>query len=166
MNCLEARLNNKQINDSEKDVNSKISADICYKNFLNAISPKLNNSQMNDKYPLMLAFVGDAVHTLFVRSYFMANSAGTPETQHNLSSNFCRAKSQSEALDFLSEFLTEQEKDLAKRTRNIKNHSASKNTSPEDYKKATAFEAVIGYLYLTNQTNRLQELLLKFMEKK
>lgn len=142
------------------------SSEFSYGNFLNTVSPRFNFMQMNDKFPLMLAFIGDAVHTLFVRSYFMQSSAGTPETQHNLSSNFCRAKSQSEALDFLDEFFSEQERDLAKRTRNVKNHSSSKNTSPEDYKKATAFEAIVGYLYLTNQIERLQDLLLKFMEKK
>lgn len=149
--------------------NMEVSGDLAgnhYVKLLNVVSPKLSIKKTNEKFPLMLAFIGDAVHTLFVRSFFMASSAGTPETQHNLSSNYCRAKSQSEALDYLHESLSEQEQDLAKRTRNAKNHSSSKNTSPEDYKKATAFEAIVGYLYLSNQIKRLQKLLLKFMEKK
>lgn len=149
--------------------NIEVSGDLAgnhYVKLLNVVSPKLSIKKTNEKFPLMLAFIGDAVHTLFVRSFFMASSAGTPETQHNLSSNYCRAKSQSEALDYLHESLSEQEQDLAKRTRNAKNHSSSKNTSPEDYKKATAFEAIVGYLYLSNQIKRLQKLLLKFMEKK
>lgn len=160
------KINTKANTKIDNNQNLKFQNVFAYKNFLASTSPKFDFLQMNDKFPLTLAFIGDAVHTLFIRSYFIKNSASIPEIQHNLSSNFCRAKSQSEALDYLGEFFNEQEKDLAKRTRNVKNHNASKNTSLEDYKKATAFEAVIGYLYLTNQIERLQDLLLKFMEKK
>ncbi|MDD2445355.1 MAG: ribonuclease III domain-containing protein [Clostridia bacterium] len=132
-----------------------------YTNFLNAISPGMSK----DVPPLLLAFIGDAVHTLFVRTFFIKNVNSPVGKKHTQCSSFCRAKSQADALDFISEFLNENELDIAKRARNSKNHSSSKNTDPEDYRKATSFEAVVGHLYITNQINKLESLLMKFMEK-
>ncbi|MDD2227626.1 MAG: ribonuclease III domain-containing protein [Clostridia bacterium] len=127
------------------------------------VPPNLNAKEIINISPLLLAFIGDAVHTLFVRSYFLKNSAGTtPNKQHKLCSGLCRAEAQGRALDFISPFLNDDELDIARRARNSKNHSGSKNTSVEDYKKATAFEALVGFLYLTGQNKRLENLLLNF----
>ena len=74
---------------------------------------------------------------------------------------------QAKMLDFLMEELTEEELEIVKRTRNVKNKTTAKNFNLEDYKKATSFEALIGYLYLLGETKRMNELLnktLKVME--
>ena len=127
------------------------------------IPPKLSVKEISNTSPLLLAFIGDAVHTLFVRSYFLKNSADTtPNKQHKSCSGLCRAEAQSQALGFITPLLDANELDVARRARNSKNHSGSKNTSVEDYKKATAFEALVGFLYLTGQNKRLENLLLNF----
>ena len=82
-----------------------------------------------------------------------------------MASKMCCAKKQSEVFDLVFENLTEDEKNIALRARNHKSH-AVKSSSQIEYKKATAFEAVVGYLYLTKQQERLNWLLEKSMEEK
>jgi ribonuclease-3 family protein len=159
---------NNQISNEQISINISKALDTSniYSNFLNLTSPNISLEKVKNVPPLLLAFIGDAVHTLFVRTFFLENVNSPLGTKHKQCSSFCRAKSQAEALDFILKFLDENELDIVKRARNSKNHSASKNTNPEDYKKATSFEAIVGYLYVTNQINKLKLLLMKFMEKK
>lgn len=120
--------------------------------------------KINEISPLSLAFIGDAVHTLFVREYFLKNSnSTTPKIQHSQATSYCRAKAQSAALDKIYPLLTTDEQDLIRRTRNQKNHNAPKNSNIEEYKKATCFEAIVGYWHLTDK-DRLNYFLLKTME--
>ena len=123
-------------------------------------------NKINEISPLMLAFIGDSIHTAYVRTYILSKNVQTPKKIHNLSTSFCRAKSQAEALDFLTNKLSEEELDLVRRTRNTKNHNAPKNSNLEEYSKATCFEALIGFWYLTNQTEKMKNLLDEFMEKR
>ena len=107
---------------------------------------------------LNLAFVGDAVWTLFVRDYFANNTNYKNTFLHKLTTKFVKASYQALALDKLQENLTNFEKDLARRARNTKMNTVSKNASIADYKKATGFEAIIGYLYLTENFERIKEI--------
>lgn len=107
--------------------------------------------------PLNLAFIGDAVWTLMVREFFCNNTKFKNNNLHKLTTKFVKAVYQSQALNKLQEHLTEQEKDIARRARNTKVNTASKNASLADYKKATSFEAVIGYLYLLGQVDRIKQ---------
>ena len=111
---------------------------------------------------LSLASVGDAVHTLFVRERMFLKDL-TPNKLHSLSSKFCNAKHQCLIFEKLFPLLNEKEKEIALRARNHRGHSP-KNSSLEQYKKATAFESVVGYLYLTKQEKRLKEILEISME--
>ena len=108
--------------------------------------------------PLSLAFIGDAVHTLLVRQYLMDENIETPKKLHNNSASLCCASSQALMLDKIESVLTEEEKEIVRRTRNAKNHNAPKSSSLQEYKKATCFEALFGYVYLKKDFQRLNQL--------
>lgn len=114
------------------------------------------SSQAIENNSLNLAFVGDAVWTLLVRDYFLHKTNFKNNNLHKLTTRFVKATYQSKALDILQEDLTDFEKDIARRARNTKMNTVSKNAPLADYKKSTSFEAVIGYLYLTNNFDRIK----------
>jgi len=104
---------------------------------------------------LNLAFIGDAVWTVLVREFFLQHTNFKNNNLHRLTTKFVKATYQAKALDFIYTELTDLEKDIARRARNTKMNTVSKNASLADYKKATSFEAVIGYLYLENKFERI-----------
>lgn len=109
--------------------------------------------------PLVWAYVGDAVYELFIRTMLTNNSNAKPHKLHIESIKYVKAKSQADILKKIDEKLTEEEKDIVRRGRNTENHHIAKNTNVADYAQSTAFEALIGYLYLTKQDERLKEIL-------
>lgn len=109
--------------------------------------------------PLTWAYIGDAVYELYIRTYLINNTKLKPHELHLKSIKYVKAKSQAEILEKLEQILTEEEKDIVRRGRNTKVNHSAKNASVQEYMYATAFEALIGYLYLTNQEQRLKELL-------
>ncbi len=109
--------------------------------------------------PQSLAFVGDAVYSLFIRTHFCMVSNARSRKLHKLSTDFVKATAQSDALDMIYDSLTEEEMAVAKRARNTKVNTMSKNAKMIEYKKSTAFEALLGYLYLKGETARLNEIL-------
>lgn len=106
---------------------------------------------------LPLAFIGDSVHTLFVREWCLSNSNSKMENYHTTASKYCKASSQAKVLSLLN--LTEEEKEIVRRGRNAKAKHQAKNATSADYTQATAFEVLIGYLYLSNNTERLKDVL-------
>ncbi len=118
----------------------------------------IDKNQIKEFNPLALAFMGDGVHTFFVRDYIMKRQNLSAGNFHLVSSYICKAKTQSMFFDKMFEEFSEEEKRVALRARNHKSHTM-KNVSLEEYKKATAFEAVLGYLYLLGEKDRLNELL-------
>lgn len=119
---------------------------------------EINETNIGELNILSLSFIGDAVHTLFVRDKILKSLNLLAGDYHSKSVKFCNAGSQAKAYDVLFNNLDAEEQEIAKRARNAKSHKA-KNSSIENYKKATAFEAVIGYLYLLNKHERLNQLL-------
>lgn len=115
----------------------------------------LTDRQVVDINPLNLAFIGDAVWTILVREFFCQHTNFKNNNLHKLTTKFVKAVYQAKALDILQEDLTEDEKDISRRARNTKLNTISKNASLVEYKKATSFEAVIGYLYLLGNFDRL-----------
>ncbi|MBR3697352.1 MAG: Mini-ribonuclease 3 [Clostridia bacterium] len=109
--------------------------------------------------PLVWAYVGDSVYELFIRSILINNSNAKPHKLHLESIKYVKAKAQAETLDRIYENLTSNEKDIVRRGRNSENHHIAKNANVADYSHSTAFEALIGYLYLTFQDERLDEIL-------
>lgn len=108
---------------------------------------------------MALAFIGDSVHTLFVRASIVESKKLKINHYNSYSSKLCSAVSQAKVFDKIKEILTQEELEIARRARNIKTKNTAKGATLEEYKKATAFEAVIGFLYLENQTQRLNHLL-------
>lgn len=109
--------------------------------------------------PLALAFVGDGVHTLFVREFVVKGGISNLNCYHQKAKKFCNAKHQKEVLEKLLPILTFEESEVVRRARNAKSKHKAKNFNEEEYKKATAFEALVGFLYLTEQKERLEEIL-------
>ena len=111
-----------------------------------------------------LAYVGDAVHTLFVREQLTKTHKGNIASLSRACNNLCNAAAQEKAYFKLLEFATETEKAVANRARNCTLHHSAKNFSIESYRHATAFEAVVGFLYLTQNNERLGKVLNLSME--
>lgn len=108
--------------------------------------------------PVVLAFVGDAAYTLFVRERLaLALKYKTGELDRR-TAEIVSAHGQSEALEKILPFLTEEEEEIFKRGRNAKKPTKSKNASVGEYVRSTGFEALLGFLYLTGQTERIEEL--------
>ena len=116
--------------------------------------------------PLVWAYVGDCVYELYIRMHLVNNTRLHPHELHVKTIEYVKAKAQSEILKEILDHLTEEEKDIVRRGRNAENHHLPKNASVEDYKYATAFEALIGYLYLTKQDERLNEILELIIDKR
>ncbi len=109
--------------------------------------------------PLTWAYIGDAVYELFIRNKLINETNLKPHKLHIEAIKYVKAKSQAEKLNEIYEFLTDEEKDIVRRGRNTQNHHLPKNSNVQEYMYATAFEALIGYLYLTKQHSRLKEIL-------
>ena len=109
--------------------------------------------------PLDLAFVGDAVGTLVIRTIAASEGPKPVEKLHQFSSRKVSAAAQSDMMHAIQPHLTEEEHSIYRRGRNQKPVTHAKNQSVGDYRRATGFEALIGYLYLTHQNERLVELM-------
>ena len=109
--------------------------------------------------PLTWAYIGDAVYELFIRNKLINETNLKPHKLHIEAIKYVKAKSQAEKLNEIYEALTDEEKDIVRRGRNTQNHHLPKNSNVQEYMYATAFEALIGYLYLTKQNARLKEIL-------
>ena len=109
--------------------------------------------------PLTWAYVGDCVYELYVRTNLVSKTRLKPHKLHIEAIKYVKAKAQAEILQEILETLSEEEQDIVRRTRNTQNHHLPKNAELKDYMYATAFEGLIGYLYLTKQEQRLKEIL-------
>ncbi|HSH36407.1 Mini-ribonuclease 3 [Schnuerera sp.] len=128
-----------------------------YVNTFRNINRNLNVNDINTLSPLQLAYIGDAVYELCVRTYLL--NKGIPvNTLHKETTQYVKAKSQSNIVHALANILTDEEKSLVRRGRNAKTNSIPKNAELMDYKYATGFESLIGYLYLAGRDNRMVEL--------
>jgi ribonuclease-3 family protein len=117
----------------------------------------LRENRIRELPILNLAYIGDTVYDLYIRSYLVKNNMGRVEQLHTLSSGVVNARSQAEAAELLMTEFTEREADVYRTGRNAKS-TPPKNMSREDYSRATGLEAVIGYLYLLGGKDRLNEL--------
>ena len=106
-----------------------------------------------------LAFLGDAVYTLFVREALVKSNSGKTSSLHKTASKVLSARGQSAFLDKVLSLFTQEEEDVYKRGRNAKKPTKSKNASAIEYARSTGFEAVLGYLYLAGDMQRIAYLL-------
>lgn len=118
----------------------------------------LSDSDIRMYNPLVLAYIGDSVYDTFIRTMLVSNGSVQVNKLHKKSIKFVQAKAQAEITQQLYNILTEDEQDIVRRGRNTKSNSVPKNADMNDYRYATGFEALIGYLYLIGNTKRLMEL--------
>ena len=111
-----------------------------------------------------LAFIGDAVYNVYIRSYLAAQNNRKTGLLHRDSIKYVSAKGQSSTIDKIMDILSEEEIDVYKRGRNTSIHSVSKNVDVIEYKKSTGFEALIGYLELSNNHSRVDEIMNYILE--
>ncbi|MDE6474965.1 MAG: Mini-ribonuclease 3 [Clostridia bacterium] len=115
--------------------------------------------QARELNPLVLAYVGDGVHTLYVRLLELGRTTGKADKLHKAVTAQVKAEAQAKSMQAIMDTLTEEENDIFHRARNAHSHSMAKNATVCDYRLATGFEALIGFLYLTGQRDRLEYLL-------
>ncbi len=109
--------------------------------------------------PLVLAYLGDAVYELVIRTLVVSGGNAPVNKLHKRSADLVKASAQAELLHYLEEELTEAERSVYRRGRNAKSYTMAKHATMKDYRVATGFEALMGYLYLSGQTERLLSLI-------
>ena len=124
-------------------------------------------SEMEVKYlnPLVMAFIGDGIYSLYVKSRELDLFADKVNTLTKKTAEIVNAQAQEQALFKIYDRLTESEQDIVRRARNTNIHTHAKNYTIDQYRHATALEALIGYLFLTKRVERLKELLNLIFEK-
>ena len=105
--------------------------------------------------PLTLAFLGDCVYDIIIRTVVVERGNRAPQGLHKKKSYLVNAKIQKELVESIQDLLTPEEEDVYRRGRNAKSYTTAKNASVGDYRKATGFEALLGYLYLDDKMDRV-----------
>ncbi len=111
--------------------------------------------------PLTLAFIGDGIYDLVIRTIVVGKGNARPTRLHHETASIVKASAQAKAMDRIESMLSEEETDVFRRGRNANSPTTAKNASKADYRRATGFEALIGYLYLSDRTDRMLELIKK-----
>ena len=108
--------------------------------------------------PLTLAYIGDAIYDLLIRTLLVEKGNTQVNKLHKRASSLVKAEKQSQMIEILELHFTKEEEQIYKRGRNAKSFTSAKNASIADYRRATGFEAVMGYLYLTGKYHRMIDL--------
>lgn len=108
--------------------------------------------------PLVLAFLGDSVYELMIRTKLVGRGNARLKDLNREKSSYVKASSQSRMMEAIEPLLTEKEESIYHRGRNARSYSSAKNAAIADYRRATGFEALIGYLYLSGEYERMKEL--------
>ncbi|MGL5694209.1 MAG: Mini-ribonuclease 3 [Peptostreptococcaceae bacterium] len=125
----------------------------------------MNRSEILTISPLVLAYLGDTVFESHVREYLIRKNINKKVNDlHKTAIKYVNAKAQAMVIHAIEEELTEDEERIYKRGRNQKSHTSPKNADIIDYKHATGFEALIGYLYLNGEMDRLKSIISKGIE--
>lgn len=122
------------------------------------MQPSLSPEEAKQYSPLSLAFLGDSVYEVMVREALLREANRPARELHVLAVAHVRAAYQADAASRIAALLTDEEADILRRGRNASGISVPKHATPADYRKATGFECLFGYLYLCGRTERLREL--------
>ena len=114
--------------------------------------------------PLTLAYIGDAVYEIIIRTLIVEKGQRAANTLHKHTTKVVCAQTQAKMIDAVYESLTQEEQDIYRRGKNTKLHSSAKNASLADYRKATGFEALCGYLFLQDDTARITQIIRQALE--
>lgn len=119
---------------------------------------RMREADVREYSPLTLAYIGDSIFDLIIKSLVVNEGNQPVQKLHLRTSRFVQASAQSRMMRVLQDKLTEEEHAVYKRGRNAKSVSPAKNQSVTDYRRATGFEALLGYLYLKKEWKRMLEL--------
>ncbi len=119
----------------------------------------MEESELKTYSPLTLAFLGDALYSLYMRERVVRRANMPSHKLHAETVRYVSAPAQARAAEALQAVLTEEEQDVYRRGKNAKTGSGAKNASSEEYHKATGLECLVGWLYLKGESERLRELL-------
>lgn len=114
--------------------------------------------------PLALAYIGDAIYDLVIRTIVVERGNTSANKLHRKTVNYVNARMQAQMIEAMMDELTEEERTIYKRGRNAKSYTTAKNASVIEYRKATGFEAMCGYLYLTGNQERMLALVKRAIE--
>jgi len=120
---------------------------------------KLPDNDIRTYSPLTLAFIGDSVFDLIIRTYVVESGNAPVNKLHHRCSKLVQAGAQAQLFHSIKDMLTDEEMAVFKRGRNAKSFTSAKNASITEYRSATGFEALIGYLYLNNEFSRILEII-------
>jgi ribonuclease-3 family protein len=134
--------------------------------FINSVN-RFNNFEISDceaadpysLSPLVLAYVGDSVFELYIRTMLATNEKGNVNKLHRAATGYVKSGAQAKIARDVSEILNDKEKDILRRGRNVQSGYVPKNAVVTEYRYATGFEALLGYLYLSGSIERLIEIL-------
>jgi ribonuclease-3 family protein len=115
--------------------------------------------------PLTLAYIGDAVFEIIIRTLIVEKGQRAANTLHKHTTKIVCAQTQAQMIEAVYDDLSEEEQDIYRRGKNTKIHSSAKNASLSDYRKATGLEALCGYLFLKNDTARITYIVRVALEK-
>lgn len=118
----------------------------------------ISAKNINTYSPLTLAFIGDSIYDLVIRTFIVEKVNAPVNKLHKEASSYVNAKSQAKILHGIENILTKEEQAVYRRGRNAKSYTSAKNASIIDYRIATGFEALIGYLYLIGDIERIMEI--------
>ena len=118
-----------------------------------------DEQEINQLSPLVWAYVGDCVYELYVRTYLVETTKLNPHKLHLEAIKYVKAGAQCKVLENIMDKLTEEEKNIVRRGRNAQNHHLPKNSNVQEYMYSTAFEGLIGYLYLSKKFDRVKEII-------
>ena len=113
----------------------------------------------NQMSPLSLAYIGDAVFEVYIRSYIMKDVNMPVSKLHKAATRYVKATAQANIIKNISDSFTDEEMSVYKRGRNAHSYTSAKNADIVDYRMATGLEALIGYLYIKKETKRLEEII-------
>jgi ribonuclease-3 family protein len=131
----------------EQDINSRILE--CF---------DIEQKDIRNYSPLTLAFIGDGVYEVVIRSIIVGEGNTSPAKLHMHSAHYVKAASQVRMYKAVEDVLSEEEMEVFRRGRNAKSNTKAKNATTMDYRIATGYEALVGHLYLTGQNDRILEL--------
>ncbi len=131
-------------------------------NFFESLDLKsISEKELRRMSPIQLAYLGDVIYEFYIRNYALVVNKNKINEVNKFVVKFVRASAQAHAVMGLKEFLSEDEWGIVKWGRNQKTASSPKNASISEYKYATGFETLIGYLYLKNEKDRLEVIISK-----
>lgn len=116
-----------------------------------------DNKQIYELNAIKLAYMGDSVFSLYVRRHFIINTDKKNADLNKCVNSIVCATNQAKLMEIITPMLNDVELEIVNRAKNLHFNNIAKNATPENYTKATKFEALLGYLYLTNQLERLQQ---------